>query len=108
MDITKVLSILNNHIIKLEEDIYLKDWEIEKLRKELEQLKSGLEEKIKKYEKIIKIKWKNIITGVLLIDLIRTFCILAFNVTASLTLIGSIVLVLELLSIEALTMNEVK
>ena len=51
MEIVKVLEILNNHILKLETDIQCKDWEIERIRKELEQLKSGLEEKIKEYER---------------------------------------------------------
>ena len=51
MAIVKVLQILNNHIISLETDNQYKDYEIERLRKELEQLKNGLEEKIKEYEK---------------------------------------------------------
>ena len=51
MEIVKVLEILNNHILKLETDIQCKDWEIERIGKELEQLKSGLEEKIKEYER---------------------------------------------------------
>ena len=32
MDIAKVLEILNNHIIKLETEIQLRDWEIERLK----------------------------------------------------------------------------
>lgn len=53
MEIVKVLEILNNHILKLETEIQCKDWELERVRKELEQLKSGLEEKIDKYGKEI-------------------------------------------------------
>lgn len=49
MEIVKVLEILNNHILKLETEIQLKDYEIERIEKELKQLKSGLEEKINKY-----------------------------------------------------------
>lgn len=49
MHLEKVLEILALHIIKVEEDNQLKDWELERLRKELKQLKSGLEEKINKY-----------------------------------------------------------
>lgn len=51
MDIVRVLELLNNHIIKLEEDNYFKELKINNLRKEIEQLKNGLEEKIKEYEK---------------------------------------------------------
>jgi len=36
MDITKVLEILGKHIIKIEEENQFKDWEIERLKKELE------------------------------------------------------------------------
>ena len=39
MHITKVLEILSKHIIKIEEDNQLKDWEIERLRKEIQDLK---------------------------------------------------------------------
>ncbi len=53
MEIVKVLEILNNHILKLETEIQCRDWEIERIGKELEQLKSGLEEKIDRYEKEI-------------------------------------------------------
>ena len=49
MEIVKVLEILNNHIIKLETEIQCKDWEIERIGKELEQLRNGLQEKINKY-----------------------------------------------------------
>lgn len=49
MEIVKVLEILNNHIIKLETEIQCKDWEIERIGKELEQLRNGLQEKIDKY-----------------------------------------------------------
>lgn len=51
MAIVKVLQVLNKHILDLEMESQYKDYEIERLRKELEQLKSGLEEKIKEYEK---------------------------------------------------------
>lgn len=46
MDITKVLEILNKHIIKLEEDISLKDWEIKGLKEKL----SNIEKYIEKME----------------------------------------------------------
>lgn len=36
MDITKVLEILNSHILKLEEENQLKDWEIERLKEKYE------------------------------------------------------------------------
>lgn len=52
MHLEKVLEILAKHIIKIEEDNQFKDWEIERIGKELEQLKSGLDEKIKKYEEL--------------------------------------------------------
>ena len=39
VEIVKVLEILNNHILKLEEDNQFKDWEIERLRKEMQELK---------------------------------------------------------------------
>ena len=32
MEIVKVLEILNNHILKLEEELQWKDWEIERLK----------------------------------------------------------------------------
>ena len=51
MHLEKVFEILSKHIIKVEEDNQIKEWEIERLRKELEQLKTGLEEKIKEYDK---------------------------------------------------------
>ena len=51
MHLEKVFEILAKHIIKVEEDNQFKEWELERVRKELEQLKSGLEEKIKKYDK---------------------------------------------------------
>lgn len=54
MHLEKVLEILSKHIIRVEEENQLLNWEIERIRKELEQLKSGLEEKIDKYEKIFK------------------------------------------------------
>lgn len=53
LDIVRVLALLNKHILDLETDIQYKEWEIERLRKELTQLKNGLEEKIKEYEKEI-------------------------------------------------------
>ena len=52
MHLEKVFEILAKHIIKVEEENQLKDWEIERLKKELEQLKNGLEEKINEYEKL--------------------------------------------------------
>lgn len=45
MEIVKVLEILNNHILKLEEENQFKEWEIERLRKENEHLMSYHEEK---------------------------------------------------------------
>lgn len=48
MDITKVLSILNNHIVKLEEDIYLKDWEIKKLQEKLNSIEKHIDNYTKK------------------------------------------------------------
>lgn len=51
MAIVRVLQLLNKHILDLETDNQLKDWEIKNLRKELEQLRNGLEEKINKYDK---------------------------------------------------------
>ena len=54
-------------------------------------------------KKRIKIKWNNVITAVLLIDIIRILGTLTFNMTAGLTLIGFISLMIEMLSITALT-----
>jgi hypothetical protein len=34
MEIVKVLEILNNHILKLEEELQWKEWEIERLQNE--------------------------------------------------------------------------
>ncbi len=51
MHLAKTFEVLAKHIIKIEEENQLKDWEISNLRKELEQLRTGLEEKIKKYDK---------------------------------------------------------
>lgn len=53
MHLEKVLEILAKHIIKIEEDNQFKDWEIERIGKELEQLRNGLQEKIDKYGKEI-------------------------------------------------------
>ena len=44
MDITKVLEVLSKYIVELENKIELKDWEIEKLKKD----KENQEEKWKK------------------------------------------------------------
>lgn len=44
MHITKILEILSKHIIKIEEDNQLKEWEIERLRKENNQLKDYVKE----------------------------------------------------------------
>lgn len=41
MHLEKVFEILAKHIIKIEEENQLKDWELNNLRKELEQLKKG-------------------------------------------------------------------
>ena len=41
MHLEKVFEILAKHIIKIEEENQLKDWEINNLRKEIEQLKKG-------------------------------------------------------------------
>lgn len=51
MAIVRVLQLLNKHILDLETDNQYKEWEINNLRKEIEQLRNGLEEKIKEYEK---------------------------------------------------------
>ena len=48
MDITKVLSILNNHILKLEEDINLKDWEIKRLQEKLNSIEEYIDDYTKK------------------------------------------------------------
>lgn len=40
MEIVKVLEILNNHILKLEEELQWKEWEIERLHNE----KNGIKE----------------------------------------------------------------
>lgn len=40
MKIVKVLEILNNHILKLEEELQWKEWEIERLKNE----KNGIKE----------------------------------------------------------------
>ena len=52
MDISKVLEILSKHIIRLEEDIYLKDYEIKKLKEKI----SSIETHLDKYRK--ENKWK--------------------------------------------------
>lgn len=38
MEIVKVLEILNNHILKLEEDNQFKDWEIKRLNEKLDNI----------------------------------------------------------------------
>lgn len=43
MDITKVLEILNKHIINLETDIYLKDYEINKLKEKLKSVEEHID-----------------------------------------------------------------
>lgn len=53
MAISKIFEVLNKHIIKIEEENQLLRWELERVRKEKEQLESGLEEKIDKYEQEI-------------------------------------------------------
>ena len=53
MEITKVLEVLNKHIVKIEEENQILNWELGRIRKEKEQLESRLEEKIDRYEKEI-------------------------------------------------------
>lgn len=43
MDTTKVLEVLSKHIIKLEEEIFLKDYEIKSLKSEIKCLKESAE-----------------------------------------------------------------
>lgn len=43
MAITKVLEILNNHILKLEEDNQFKDWEIKRLNEKLNDIENHLD-----------------------------------------------------------------
>ncbi len=43
MEIAKVLEILSKHIIRLEEDIYLKDYEIRKLKEKLKSIEKHLD-----------------------------------------------------------------
>ncbi len=43
MEIVKVLEILNNHILKLEEESQFKDWEIERLNKKLNTIEEHLD-----------------------------------------------------------------
>lgn len=43
MDISKVLEILSKHIIRLEEDIYLKDYEIKKLKEKISSIETHLD-----------------------------------------------------------------
>ena len=43
MDISKVLEILSKHIIKLEEDLYLKDYELKNVREKLSNIENHLE-----------------------------------------------------------------
>lgn len=43
MDISKVLEILSKHIIKLEEDIYLKDYENKRLKEKLSNVENHLD-----------------------------------------------------------------
>lgn len=45
MAIVKVLQILNNHILKLEEDNQFKDWEIKRLNEKIKEI----EEHVDKY-----------------------------------------------------------
>ena len=53
MHIEKILEVLNKHIVKIEEENQLLRWEVERIRKDKEQLESKLEEKIDRYEKEI-------------------------------------------------------
>lgn len=50
-----------------------------------------------------KIKWKNVLAAILIIDIVRTFSLLAFNVMAGFTWFGLIVLALEIVGIDLLT-----
>lgn len=59
MEITKVLEVLNKHIVKIEEENQILNWELGRIRKEKEQLESRLEEKIDRYEKEINRRWNN-------------------------------------------------
>lgn len=43
MEIVKVLEILNNHILKLEEENQFKDWEIERLNKKIKTIEEHLD-----------------------------------------------------------------
>lgn len=43
MEIVKVLEILNNHILKLEEENQFKDWEIERLNKKINTIEEHLD-----------------------------------------------------------------
>lgn len=43
MEIVKVLEILNNHILKLEEENQFKDWEIERLNKKINTIEEYLD-----------------------------------------------------------------
>ena len=47
MHLEKVLEILSKHIIRQEEDIYLKDYEIKKLKEKI----SSIEKHLDKYRK---------------------------------------------------------
>jgi hypothetical protein len=52
MEIVKVLEILNNHIIKLEEENQFKDWEIERLNEKLKSIEEYIESYGGNYEKV--------------------------------------------------------
>lgn len=43
MDISKVLEILSKHIIKLEDEIYLKDYELKNVKEKLSKIENHLE-----------------------------------------------------------------
>ena len=51
MEISKILEVLNKHITKIEDENQILHWELERIRKDKEQLESRLEEKIKEYER---------------------------------------------------------
>ena len=53
-------------------------------------------------KKKYKIKWKNIIIGILLLDVIRTFGVLTFNPSTSLTIFGLLVLAIEVMGLGVL------
>ena len=43
MEITKVLEVFSKHIVKIEEENQLKDWEIKKLKEKLSKIENHLD-----------------------------------------------------------------